>query len=220
LGNAEKKMILIISTRTLILLNINILILIALAATPLTAVEAQTTAAAPITTLIGNSNTTNTTSSAIDLSQQPVLQERTRVVSQTPLTYEYMSITFTGNGTLTLPNNSINNMINFTSNGSALISFTTQSSQGTETIRMDDGTTATLTFYEIVEFNPAMRVGEGIIIAKVSTNPSGPLAPLNGMILAGIDNIRPNGESNVTLWEWESRISDLAILPVWDWVEP
>ena len=195
------------------MMTINILISIALIATPLTAVEAQTTGE-PTTTLISNSNTTNTTSSAIDLSQQPVLQERTRVESETQINYAYASITFIGNGTLTIPNSNINNRVNFTSNGSALISFTTQSSQGTEIIRMDDGTSATLTFYEIAKFNPATGEGEGIIIAEVSTNPSGPLAPLNGMILAGIDDIRPNGESNVTLWEWESRISNFAILPI------
>ncbi len=202
-------MTVITSTKLLLMMIIiNVLISIALIATPFAAVEAQTTA------LISNSNTTNTTSSAIDLSQQPVLQERTRVESETQINYAYASITFMGNGTLTLPNSNINSRVNFTSNGSALISFMTQSSQGTETIRTDDGTTAILTFYEIAKFNPATGEGEGIIIAEVSTNPSGTLAPLNGMILAGIDDIRPNGESNVTLWEWESRISNLAILPV------
>ncbi|HEX5978475.1 MAG TPA: hypothetical protein VFY68_14430 [Nitrososphaeraceae archaeon] len=206
-------MTVITSTKPLLMMTINILISIVLTATSLTAVDAQTLAA-PTTTLISNSNTTNTTSSAIDLSQQPVLQERTRIDSETPIDYAYMSITFAGNGTLTLPNNNINNKVNFTSNGSALISFITQSSQGTEILRTNDGTTATLTFYEIAKFNPVTGEGEGIIIAEVSTNPSGPLAPLNGMILAGIDDIRPNGESNVTLWEWESRISNLALLPI------
>jgi hypothetical protein len=209
-------MTMITSTKLFLIMTINILISIALIATPLTAVEAQTTAE-PTTALISNSNTTNTTSSAIDLSQQPVLQERTRVESETQINYAYASITFIGNGTLTIPNSNINNSntrVNFTSNGSALISFMTQSSQGTEIIRTDDGTTATLTFYEIAKFNPVTGEGEGIIMAEVSTNPSGPLAPLNGMILAGIDDIRPNGESNVTLWEWESRISNFAILPI------
>lgn len=195
------------------MMTINILISIPLIATPLTAVEAQTTAE-PTTALVRNSNTTNTTSSAIDLSQQPVLQERTRIESETQINYAYASITFIGNGTLTIPNSNINNRVNFTSNGSALISFMTQSSQGTEIIRTDDGTTATLTFYEIAKFNPVTGEGEGVIIAEVSTNPSGPLAPLNGMILAGIDDIRPNGESNVTLWEWESRINNFTILPI------
>jgi hypothetical protein len=202
------------STKTIaMMMTIDMLILIALATTPLTAVEAQTAVAPITTTVIGNS-TTNTTSSGIDLSHQPILQERTRAVSETPINQAHMSITFTGNGTLALPNNNINTIVNFTSNGSALISFVTQSAQGTETITTEDGETALLTFYEIVKFNPATSEGEGIILAEVHTNPTGTLAPLNGMILAGIDDIRPNGESNVTLWEWESRISTLDIVPV------
>ena len=199
------------------MMMIDMLALISVAATLLTAVEAQT-AAAPTTrtTIIGN-NTTDTASSGIELSQQPVLQERTRTVSQTPINYAHMSITFTGNGTLTLPNN-IDTIVNFTSNGSALISFVAQSVQGTETIRTENGETATITFYEIVKFNPATRQAKGIMIAEVQASPSptGTLASLDGMILAGIDDIQSNSESNVTLWEWESRIGDLDIVPVQD----
>jgi hypothetical protein len=199
----------IIATMTMM---VSMLILISLAPSPLIAAEAQT-ATVP-TTIFDNSDTANSTSSRIDLSQQPVLQEQTRVVTETPINQAHTSVTFTGNGTLTFSNNNINTTVNFISNGSALISFLTESVQGTETIRTEDGTTATLTFYEIVKFNPAAREGEGIIIAEVNTSPSGPLAPLSGTILAGIDDIQPNGESNVTLWEWETRISDLAILPL------
>ena len=197
------------------MMMIDMLALISVAATLLTAVEAQT-AAEPTTrtTIIGN-NTTDTASSGIELSQQPVLQERTTTVSQTPINYAHMSITFTGNGTLTLPNN-IDTIVNFTSNGSALISFVAQSVQGTETIRTENGETATITFHEIVKFNPATSEGKGIITAEVNTNPTGTLASLNGMILAGIDDIQSNSESNVTLWEWESRIGDLDIVPVQD----
>lgn len=197
------------------MMMIDMLALISVAATLLTAVEAQTAAApATRTTIIGN-NTTDTASSGIELSQQPVLQERTTTVSQTPINYAHMSITFTGNGTLTLPNN-IDTIVNFTSNGSALISFVAQSVQGTETIRTENGETATITFHEIVKFNPATSEGKGIITAEVNTNPTGTLASLNGMILAGIDDIQSNSESNVTLWEWESRIGDLDIVPVQD----
>jgi archaellin len=204
-----------ISTKTIAMMMIDMLALISVAATLFTAVEAQT-AAAPTTrtTIIGNS-TTDTASSGIELSQQPVLQERTTTVSQTPINYAHMSITFTGNGTLTLPNN-IDTIVNFTSNGSALISFVAQSVQGTETIRTENGETATITFHEIVKFNPATSEGKGIITAEVNTNPTGTLASLNGMILAGIDDIQSNSESNVTLWEWESRIGDLDIVPVQD----
>jgi hypothetical protein len=211
------------STKTIaimMMMMIDMLALIAAAAAaPLTAVEAQTVAAAPpttrTTTTIGN-NTIGTASSGIELSQQPVLQERTRAVSETPIDYAHMSLTYSGNGTLTLPINNIATIANFTSNGSALVSFLTQSAQGTETIRTQDGQTATITFYEIVEFNPATMEGKGIMIAEVRTNPTGTLASLNGMTLAGIDDIQSNGVSNVTLWEWESRISNLDIVPVQD----
>src|SRR5215213_7370508 len=214
------------STKTIaiMMMMIDMLALIS-AAAPLTAVEAQTAAAAAAaaapsttrttTTTIG-SNTTGTASSGIELSQQPVLQERTRAVSETPIDYAHMSLTYSGNGTLTLPINNIATIANFTSNGSALVSFLTQSAQGTETIRTQDGQTATITFYEIVEFNPATMEGKGIMIADVHTNPTGTLASLNGMTLAGIDDIQSNGVSNVTLWEWESRISNLDIVPVQD----
>ncbi|MDQ3968066.1 MAG: hypothetical protein M3275_06690 [Thermoproteota archaeon] len=204
------------STKTMAMISIDMLAIIAAA---LTAAEAQTGAAVPTetttsTTTIGN-NTTNTTSSGIELSQQPVLQERTRTASETQINYAHVSITYTGNGTLSLPNN-IASIANFTSNGSALVSFLTQSAQGTETIRTGNGETATITFYEIVKFNPATREAKGIIIAEVQTSPTGTLASLNGMILAGIDDIQLNGESSVTLWEWESGISGLDIFPVQD----
>ena len=216
----DKKLTMRTSTKTIaimMIIIIDILALIVAAATPLTVAEAQTVAmpTTMTTTIIGNSST-GTTSSGIELSQQPVLQERTRTASETPINYAHISITFTGNGTLTLPINNIDTIVNFTSNGSALISFVTQSVQGTETIRTQDGETATFTFYEIVKFNPAIREGKGLITAEVHTNPTGTLAQLNDMVLAGIDNIQPNGESNVTLWEWESGISNLDIVPVQD----
>ena len=208
------------STKTVAMMTIDMLALIAVVATPLTAVEAQMGAAPTATTAtktISDNNTDNT-SLGIELSRQPVLQERTRAVSETQINYAHVSITYTGNGTLSLPNNNNNTatIANFTSNGSALVSFITQSAQGTETIRTGNGETATMTFYEIVKFNPATRDGKGIIIAEVQTSPTGTLASLNGMILAGIDDIQLNGESNVTLWEWESGISGLDIFPVHD----
>ena len=192
------------------------------AATPFTTLEVQTAAATSAavsaetttsTTTIGN-NTTDTTSPGIDLSQQPVLQEQTRTASETQINYAHVSITYTGNGTLNLLNNNIATVANFTSNGSALVSFLTQSAQGTETIRTGNGETATITFYEIVKFNPVTREAKGIIIAEVQAGPTGTLASLNDMILAGTDDIHINGESSVTLWEWESGISNLDIFPV------
>jgi hypothetical protein len=195
---------------TPMIMMIGMLALIAVS-TPLTAVEAQIAATPTTTTTKIIGNTTDTSSGGIELSPQPVFQERARTVSETPINQAHMSITFSGNGTLTLPNNNI--IINFTSNGSALISFVTQSAHGTETIITEDGETATATFYEIVDFNPATLESKGIVIAVVHTNPIGTLAPLNGMILAGIDDVQLNDESNMTLWEWESGISNFDIVP-------
>jgi len=122
-----------------------------------------------------------------------------------------MSITFSGNGTLTLPNTT--QTINTTSNGSALISFMTLSVQGKETIRTQDGAeTATLTLYEIDRQPATTGESNGIVIAVVNTNAtSGTLAPLNGMILAGTDDIQTTtSESRLTLWEWKSGIGNNA----------
>jgi hypothetical protein len=164
-------------------------------------------------TVAATTATTTLTSSEIELSPQPIYQEHVRTVSETPINQEHMSATFSGNGTLTLSNTT--QPINFTSTGSALISFVTLSSQGTETFITENGETATATFYEIAEFNPTTGQGKGFVIAVFHTNPtSGMLAPLNGMIAAGIDNIQPNGDSLLTLWKWKSGIRNLDITSV------
>jgi hypothetical protein len=100
---------------------------------------------------------------------------------------------------LTLPN--ATHIINTASNGSRLISFTTSSGYAKETIRTEDGSeNATATFYEIVQFNPAASGGgKGIVTAVFQTNSTGMLAPLNGMIAAGVDDMMSSGESHVTL---------------------
>jgi hypothetical protein len=164
-----------------------------------------------ISTTTISSTTTNTSSSGIELSSQPVYQEQARTVSQTPINQTHVSTTFSGTGTLTLPNNT-SETINTTSNGSTLFSFMTQSAQGKETVRTEDGETATATFYEIVQFNPATSKNKGIVIAVVHSNSTGILAPLNGMILAGIDEIQPNGDILLTLWEWKSGISNAGVV--------
>ena len=159
-----------------------------------------------------NTTRTSTTTSPleIELSSQPVYQDQLRVVSENPINETHMSITFSGNGTLTLPNTT--QTINTTSNGSALISFMTLSVQGMETIRTQDGETATATLYEIDQQPGTTGESKGIVIAMVNTNAtSGMLAPLNGMILAGLDDIQTTtSESRLTLWEWKSGIGKNA----------
>ena len=188
----------------------SVVVLVAIIAAALVVTSSMTTAPVAATT---PSNTTSTTMSSpgIELSSQPVYQDQLRVVSQNPINETHMSITFSGNGTLTLPNTT--QTINTTSNGSALISFMTLSVQGMETIRTQDGgETATATLYEIDRQPATTGESKGIVIAVVNTNAtSGMLAPLNGMILAGLDDIQTTtSESRLTLWEWKSGIGNYA----------
>ncbi len=175
----------------------------------ITPVAAQQTT----TTTEAGGNTTTTTSSAssgIRLSlPQPIYQERSPPGALTPINETHGVLTFSGTGTFTLPNST--QTINTTSNGTGIISFATTSGYAKETIRAENGETATATLFEIVQFNNPSTApeggGKGIVTAVFQTNSTGTLAPLNGMIAAGIDNMSPNGESHVTLWRWESGIS-------------
>ena len=157
-------------------------------------------------------NTTTTAAAAttsspvgIKLSPQPIYQERSPPGNITPINQTHGIFTFTGNGMLTLPNTT--QTINTTHNGTAIISFATSSGYGKETVRTENGETATATVFEIVQFNnPAALGGEGkgIVTAVFQTNSTGMLAPLNGTIAVGIDEISPTDESHITLWKWES----------------
>jgi hypothetical protein len=173
-----------------------------------TPVAATITTSNTTATTSSSSNTTTPSSSGIELSPNPIQQERIRTTSQTPINQTHMSITYSGNGTLTLPNTT--ETINITTNGSGIVSLMEQSVYGKETIRTEEGETATATYYEIVQLNPATGEGKGVTIAVINTNSTGTLAPLNGMILAGIDDIQPNGEEVITIWEWESGIGNNA----------
>jgi hypothetical protein len=173
---------------------------------------ATTPVAATTTTTSNNTTTTAATSlsSGIVLSPQPIYQERAPPGSLTPINQTHISATHSGNGTLTLPNST--QTINTTSNGTAILSFATSSAYAKSIIRAANGETATVTIYEIVQFNnPAAAPqggGKGIVTVVFQTNSTGMLAPLNGVVAAGIDNISTNGESDVTLWRWESGISN------------
>lgn len=149
--------------------------------------------------------TTPVSSSGVELSPQPIYQERSPPGTITRINQTHAISTFSGNGTLTLPKTT--ETINTTHNGTALISFTTSSGYAKETIRTENGETAASTVYEIVQFNPAAPgEGKGIVIAVFYTNSTGRLAPLNGLILAGIDEFYANQTGLLTLWEWQNGI--------------
>jgi hypothetical protein len=178
----------------------------------------STTIASPVTatTTTASAGTTSTSSAApssgIKLSPQPIYQESTPPGSVTPINQTHIAATHTGNGTLTLPNS--NQTINVISNGTAIASLATPSAIAKTTIRAPNGETATITIYEIIQFsNPAeapLGGGKGFKIFIFHTNSTGMLAPLDGVIAAGINDIQPNGESELTAWRWESGIPLLS----------
>ena len=168
----------------------------------------NTTAASTPSNTTATTTTTNT-SSGIQLSPQPVMQEQSTTTSTIPINQTHMSATFSGNGSLTLPNTT--DTISYTANGTAIISLETHSVQAEETLMTEQGETATATIYEIAKFDPAtMGEGKGLTMALIETDSTGTLAPLNGTIVAGISYMQPNGETSVTLWEWESGIGNNA----------
>jgi hypothetical protein len=206
---------------TLVLLIAAILFAGILVASPFSAVaheeqqqQPQNTTTTAITASAGNTTTTSSAapSSGIQLSPQPIYQERVPPGSVTPINQTHIAVTHTGNGTLTLPNS--NQTINVISNGSAIASLATPSAIAKETIRAPNGETVTTTFYEIIQFsNPAeapLGGGKGFKIIKFHTNSTGMLAPLNGVIAAGINDIQPNGDSELIAWRWESGIPLLS----------
>ena len=158
----------------------------------------------PVSASISGNDTT-TPSSGLELSAQPVWVEHAAITGVTPINQTHSSVTYSGNGTLTLPNTT--QTINTTSSGSALVSIATESGQGKVTIRTQDGQeTATVTFYEIDRHSDTTTgEGKGIVIAVTNTNAtSGMLAPLNCMILVGINEFQTStGEGRFTLWEWK-----------------
>jgi hypothetical protein len=165
-----------------------------------------TTASTPSST---TATTPSGTSSGIQLSPQPVMQEQTTTTSTTPINQTHMSATFSGNGTLTLPDTM--DTINYTSNGTALISLIMHTVQAKETLMTEQGETATATFYDILKIDPAMPSdGKGFTMAVINTNSTGTLAPLNGTIVIGISKLQSNQANIVTLWEWESGIDNSA----------
>lgn len=179
-----------------------------LSSLPITSSIAIPAAATPTTGNATNTATTTTitTVSQPELSPQPVLQEQVRLESQTPVNNTHFGVVVSGSGTLTLPNGT--EPIQVTSTKTGIVSLIDGAFSGKEvlTTEEDGSESATATFYEITRFNMESGEGRGIAIATFHTNSTGVLAPLNGMILTGIDELYPDQTGRQTLWEWQSGI--------------
>jgi hypothetical protein len=163
-------------------------------------------------------------SSDIESFPQPVYQENITELNLTSVSQTHATFTFSGNGMLTIPTQNhiletTNGMLtiptqiqtlNTTSNGTGVVSFATSSGYARETIKtQDDNKTLTATFYEIVDTNATtFGGGRGIVTALFQANSTGMLHHLNGTIAVGVENIMSGGESQITLWRWESGSSN------------
>jgi hypothetical protein len=151
--------------------------------------------------------TTTTTSpeAGIELSSQPVYQEQIRDIGVIPINQTHLQITYSGNGTLNLPNGT--ETIRTTSSTSGIGALIDSDFAGKEILTTEDGSeSATARVYEFVRFDMQQGTGRGITIATFHTDSTGMLAPLNGMMLVGITELYPDGTGLVTLWEWQSGI--------------
>jgi hypothetical protein len=171
---------------------------------------AATTATTTSNTTAMTNNTTilsSSLSSGLRFSPQPVWEEQITDTSETPINETHIIGTFTGNGTLNLPD-SAEEAINITSNGSVTGSIIDPIGVGEEVIRTMDGTeSATQEFFGIARFNTYEGTGRAIVIALVHTNSTDRLAPLDGMILVGTHEQKLNTPTAIfRYWEWESGI--------------
>jgi hypothetical protein len=159
------------------------------------------------TATMTNNTTTLSSSSGLKTSPQPVWEEKITDTGETPINETHIIGTFTGNGTLNLPNGA-EEAINITSNGSVIGSIIDPIGVGEEVIRTVDGTeSATQKFFGIARFNMEDGTGRAIVIALVHTNSTGRLAPLDGMILVGTHEQELNTPTAIfRYWEWESGI--------------
>ena len=184
--------------------------------------EESNTTAGETTTTTSDTSTTTTPSSGLELSPQPVWQERVTTTGVTQINETHSIVEFVGNGTMTFPD--IEETINMTNIGTAIIypvagSVGAVSAYGRQYVfSEDDNASTAITFYEIVQYDPATFQGKGLTMAVFDTNATGSLALFDGLMVAGTHDEQPNAEGfttniTITLWEWESGIGKYSVVP-------
>jgi hypothetical protein len=178
------------------------------------------------TTITGNTSIPTTPSSGLELSPQHVWQEQVTITGVTQINDTHDMVEFVGNGTMTIPG--IGESINMTNKGTAIVSLVpgsagTVSAYGREHVFSEDDDddnddTTAITFYNIVQYDPATFQGKGLAMAVFDTNSTGILALLDGMMVVGTHDEQPNADgitttTTITLWEWESGIGNASVVP-------
>jgi hypothetical protein len=169
------------------------------------------TSISPVSASTTGNATTTTPSLGLEFSAQPIWDETVRTTAIIPINQTHSMATFEGNGTMTVPDTG--EVINMTNNGTAFGSIVPQAndtviSYGRENVfSVDDGDTSAITFFEIIQYNPATFEGNGLVLAVFDNNATGSLAPFNSMMVVGTHEESPAAqEVIIRLWEWESGI--------------
>jgi hypothetical protein len=115
-------------------------------------------------------------------------------------------VSLSGNGILTLPNNTETIAIN--SIGTGLVNFETTSVIAQQFLTSEDGSeNASATIYEITRHDVNARTEKGVVIAIFNTNSTGQLALLDDMSGIGQADVDAAGNTDITLWEFETGIT-------------
>jgi hypothetical protein len=144
-------------------------------------------------------------SMTLPVADTPFYSENITVIGQNPINATQVDVSLSGNGSLTLPNSTQTITVNST--GTALVNFDTTSVIAHEFLTKEDGSeNASTTIYEITRHDVQTRTEKGVVTAIFETNSTGDLAFLDGMIAVGQADVDEAGNTNITLWEFETGI--------------
>src|SRR6266511_4552664 len=139
----------------------------------------------------------NNNNNTITLAEKPFLVEHVKTVAAMPINQTHIQISLAGNVTITLPNST--ETVKTKDIGNAIIRLTPTGdiAQGQILISTEDGSEKGTVFFTEIAQN-----GKGIGVAYFSTNSTGKLAFLDNMVAVLQDELQPNGNTAITVWEW------------------
>jgi hypothetical protein len=138
--------------------------------------------------------------SAINLAEKPFLVEQGKTVAVTPINVTHIQISLAGNGTIMLPNSTETVKTKDTGNAIARSTPTGNIAQGQIFINTEDRSENGTVFFTEIGQN-----GKGIGVAYFSTNSTGKLAFLDNMVAVLQDELQPNGNTVISVFEWRGR---------------
>jgi hypothetical protein len=154
-------------------------------------------ASIPIDATQTNESIAPTNNNAIILAEKPFLVEHGKTVAATPINQTHIQISLTGNGTIALPNSTEIVKTKDTGNAIARLTPTGNIAQGHIHINTEDGSENGTVFFTEIGQN-----GKGIGVAYFSTNSTGKLAFLDNMVAVLQDELEPNGNTVISVFEW------------------